>query len=80
MVNYMEIQDFVELPCISLLRYTWNDTENVLENYETMFEKVFEKCLNFFFWKPVLTITRHIGILIMQFDKLRALTKRQAFA
>ena len=25
MVNYMEIQDFVELPCISLLRYTWND-------------------------------------------------------
>ena len=48
MVNYMEIQDFVELPCISLLRYTWNDTENVLENYETMFEKVFEKCFNFF--------------------------------
>ena len=48
MVNYMEIQDFVELPCISLLRYTWNDTENVLENCETIFEKVFEKCLTFF--------------------------------
>ena len=48
MVNYMEIQDFVELPCISLLRYTWNDTENVLENCETILEKVLEKCLNFF--------------------------------
>ena len=59
MVNYMEIQDFVELPCISLLRYTWNDTENVLENCETIFEKVFEKCLTFFFWKPVLTIKPH---------------------
>ena len=48
MVNYMEIQDFVELPCISLLRYTWNDTENVLENCVTILEKVLEKCLNFF--------------------------------
>ena len=48
MVNYMEIQDFVELPCISLFRYTWNDTENVLENCETILEKVLEKCLNFF--------------------------------
>ena len=48
MVNYMEIQDFVELSCISLLRYTWNDTENVLENCETILEKVLEKCLNFF--------------------------------
>ena len=48
MVNYMEIQDFVELPCISLLRYTWNDTGNVLENCETILEKVLEKCLNFF--------------------------------
>ena len=48
MVNYMEIQDFVELPCISLLPYTWNDTENVLENCETILEKVLEKCLNFF--------------------------------
>ena len=48
MVNYMEIQDFVELPCISLLRYTWNDTENVLENCETILKKVLEKCLNFF--------------------------------
>ena len=43
-VNYMEIQDFVELPCISLPWYTWNDAENVLENCEI----VLEKCLNFF--------------------------------
>ena len=48
MVNYMEIQDFVKLPCISLLRYTWNDMENVLENCETILEKVLEKCLNLF--------------------------------
>ena len=48
MVNYMEIQDFVELPCISLLPYTWNHTEHVIENYETILEKVLEKCLNFF--------------------------------
>ena len=47
-VYYMEIQDFVELPCISLLRYTWNDTENVLENCETILEKVLEKWLIFF--------------------------------
>ena len=50
-VNCMEIQDFVQLPCISLLWYTWNDHENVLENCEN----VLEKCLNFF-WKPVLTM------------------------
>ena len=48
MVNYMEIQDFVTLPYNSLLRYTWNDTENFLE-------KVFVKSLNFF-WKSVLTM------------------------
>ena len=52
MVNYMEIQDFVELLSISLLRYTWNDTESVLENCETILQKVLE----FFFWKPVLTM------------------------
>ena len=46
-VNYMEIQDFVELPCI-LLWYTWNDSENVLENCENVLEKVLQKCLNFF--------------------------------
>ena len=48
MVNHMEIQDFVELPCISSLWYTWNDTENVLENCENVLEKVLEKCLIFF--------------------------------
>ena len=48
MVNYMEIQDFVKLPYISLLWYTWNDMENVLENCETILEKVLENCLNFF--------------------------------
>ena len=48
----MEIQDFVELLSISLLRYTWNDTESVLENCETILQKVLE----FFFWKPVLTM------------------------
>ena len=59
-VNYMEIQDFVELPCISLLRYTWNDTENVLENCETILEKVLEKCLNFF----LKTCTHHESALV----------------
>ena len=44
MVNYLEIQDFVELSFISLLRYTWDDIENVLENCEN----VLENCLNFF--------------------------------
>ena len=48
MVNYIQIQDFVELPCISLLWHTWNNTENILENYEIILEKVLEKCLNFF--------------------------------
>ena len=48
MVNHMEIQDFVTLSYNSLLRYTWNDTENFLE-------KVFVKSLNFF-WKSVLTM------------------------
>ena len=47
-VNYMEIQDLVELSCISLLWYTWNDTENVLENCEIVLEKVLEKWLIFF--------------------------------
>ena len=56
MVNYMEIQDFVELPCISLLWYTWNDTENVLENCENVLEKVLEKYLNFF----LETCTHHV--------------------
>ena len=56
MVNYMEIQDFVELSCISLLRYTGNDTGNVLESWENVLEKFLENCLNFFFWKSVLTI------------------------
>ena len=55
MVNNMEIQDFVELPCISLLRYTWNDMENVLESCETVLEKSW-KVLEFFFSKPVLTM------------------------
>ena len=59
MVNYIEIQDFAELPCISLLRYTWNDTENALENWENVLEKVLEKCLIFFFWKSVLTMLSH---------------------
>ena len=43
MVNYMEIQKFVGLSCISwfsLLRYTWNDHENVCENCENVLEKV----------------------------------------
>ena len=47
-VNCMEIQDFVQLPSISLLWYTWNDNENVLEKCENVLEKVLEKCLNFF--------------------------------
>ena len=47
MVNYTEIQDFIKLPCISLLWYTWNDTENVLEIWKNVLEKVLEKCLNF---------------------------------
>ena len=51
MVNYMEIQDFVELPCNFFtaihLVYT-PDSENVLENCENVLEKVLEKCLNFF--------------------------------
>ena len=55
-VYYMEIQDFVELPCISLLRYTWNDMENVLENCETILEKVLEKWLIFF----LKTCTHHV--------------------
>ena len=55
MVNYIQIQDFVELPCISLLWHAWNDTENVLENCVNILEKVLEKCLNFF-WKSVLTM------------------------
>ena len=54
-VNCMEIQDFVQLPCISLLWYTWNDNENVLEKCENVLEKVLEKCLNFF----LETCTRH---------------------
>ena len=57
MVNYMEIQDFVELPCISLLRYAWNDIENVIENCENVLEKVLEKCLNFF----LKTCTHHVN-------------------
>ena len=56
MVNYMEIQDFVGLSCISLLRYTCNEPENVLENCENVLEKVLEKCLNFF----LETCTHHV--------------------
>ena len=48
MVNYMEIQDFVTLPYNALLRYTWNDTESVLENCENFLEKVFVKSSIFF--------------------------------
>ena len=58
-VNYMEIQDFVNLPGISLMRLTWNDSENDLENCENILENILEKCLNFFSWKLVLAITRY---------------------
>ena len=72
MVKYIEIQDFVELPCISLLRYTWNDAENVLENCENVLEKVLEKCLNFF-WKPVLTMQLQQSLLVSHWGGMRNL-------
>ena len=55
MVNYMEMQDFVELPCITSLRYTWNDTDNVLENCENVLEKSLKSAW-IFFWKHALTM------------------------
>ena len=58
MANYMEIQDFVELPYTCLLRFTWNDTENVLENGKNILEKVLEKCLNIF----LETCTHHVRV------------------
>ena len=60
-VNCKETQDFVQLPCISLLWHTWNDNENVLEMCENVFEKVLEKFWNFF----LETCTHHVETTLL---------------
>ena len=49
MVNYVEIQGFVKLPCFCFLQYIWNNTENVPENCKNVLEKNPWKVLVFFF-------------------------------